>query len=286
MKCFSSIKTVAALFFSLIACDSNAMKQALHPYNVDTEQQKAEIIKQQMEPVKKQADAGKAEDQYYYAKYLADLNSPDEAARYFKLAADQDHAKAQFNYGICLTNGSGVGKNLDEAAKYLKLAADQGYAKAQFCYGKCLLNGEGVNKNENEAEHYLKLAADQDHAKAQFCYGRCLLNGEGVNKNETEAEHYLKLAADQGHEKAKLLYATCLINKDKPKHYGIAAAYVQSAADQGLASAQYLYGVLALNGHGVNKDMSTVKNYWTLAAKQGHVDANLMLNYMFGQRKQ
>ena len=79
MKCFSSIKTVAALFFSLIACDSNAMKQALHPYNVDTEQLKADFIKLYSENIipasRKQmrdaAEAGEAEDQYYYAKYLA-----------------------------------------------------------------------------------------------------------------------------------------------------------------------------------------------------------------------
>ncbi len=215
MKCFSSIKTVAALFFSLIACDSNAMFKPILPYKHDAEILKSEIIKQQMEPVKKQADAGKAEDQYYYAKYLADHNSPDEAARYFKLAADQDHAKAQFNYGICLTNGSGVEKNLDEAAKYLKLAADQGYAKSQLAYATRLLSDP-----------------------------------------ETKAQYY-----------------------------GTAAAYIQFAADQGYAKAQFLFGVLALNGHGTPKNLQAVKHYWTLAAEQGHVDADLMLNYMFRRRK-
>jgi TPR repeat protein len=49
-----------------------------------------------------------------------------EAAKYYKLSADQGNPFGQYNYGFCLTNGAGVERNLMEAAKYYKLSADQG----------------------------------------------------------------------------------------------------------------------------------------------------------------
>jgi TPR repeat protein len=53
------------------------------------------------------------------------------AARRWKLAADQNIAAAQYDYGVCLQNGRGVSIDLVAAAKYLKLAADQHFAAAQ-----------------------------------------------------------------------------------------------------------------------------------------------------------
>jgi TPR repeat protein len=43
------------------------------------------------------------------------------------------------------------------AAHYFKLAADQGYAHAQFNYGMCLYQGEGVSINFQGTAHYSNL---------------------------------------------------------------------------------------------------------------------------------
>jgi TPR repeat protein len=53
-----------------------------------------------------------------------------EAARLFKLAADQGDAGAQFNLGVVYANGDGVPQDLTKAARLIKLAADQGFAEA------------------------------------------------------------------------------------------------------------------------------------------------------------
>ncbi len=55
-----------------------------------------------------------------------------EAVRYCKLAADQGHASAQYNLGVCYANGEGVEKDYAEAVRYYKLAvaADQGVPEA------------------------------------------------------------------------------------------------------------------------------------------------------------
>ena len=85
------------------------------------------------------------------------------AARYFKLAADQGHAPAQFRYGLCLKEGEGVPRDLDEAARYFKLSADQGWAPAQLEYARlCMEMGQGVPRLLGEAARYFRMAADQD----------------------------------------------------------------------------------------------------------------------------
>jgi TPR repeat protein len=68
--------------------------------------------------------------------------------------------------GYCLQNGEGVSKDLKGGAYYFKLAADQEDAAAQFNYGYCLQKGEGVSKDLKGGANYLKLAADQGYADA------------------------------------------------------------------------------------------------------------------------
>jgi TPR repeat protein len=58
--------------------------------------------------------------------------TPREAARLYKLAADQGNAGAQSNLGFFYEQGrGGLQKDDREAARLYKLAADQGNAYAQ-----------------------------------------------------------------------------------------------------------------------------------------------------------
>jgi TPR repeat protein len=52
-----------------------------------------------------------------------------EAARYYKIAADQNHARGQYEYAVCLANGRGVPVDGIAAARYFKLAADHNLAR-------------------------------------------------------------------------------------------------------------------------------------------------------------
>jgi TPR repeat protein len=55
-----------------------------------------------------------------------------EAVRLFRLAADQGHAEARYNLGVCYSNGEGVAKDEHEAIRLFRLAADQGHAGARY----------------------------------------------------------------------------------------------------------------------------------------------------------
>jgi TPR repeat protein len=70
-----------------------------------------------------------------------------EAAKYFKMSADQGNQDGQSRYGLFLERGTGVEQNVIEAAKYYKLSADQGDSTGQNRYGDCLEKGRGVDQN-------------------------------------------------------------------------------------------------------------------------------------------
>jgi TPR repeat protein len=60
------------------------------------------------------------------------MSDDREAARLYKLAADQGNADAQVNLGFFYENGrGGLPKDDPEAARLYKLAADQGNSWAQ-----------------------------------------------------------------------------------------------------------------------------------------------------------
>ena len=78
-------------------------------------------------------------------------------------------------FGRLLYAGKGVAKDQAEAVKWFRKAAEQNYAQAQYNLGVCYTHGEGVAKDPVEAVKWYRKAAEQNLAKAQYNLGFCLL---------------------------------------------------------------------------------------------------------------
>ncbi|KAA2211463.1 sel1 repeat family protein [Pseudoroseomonas oryzae] len=93
----------------------------------------------------------------------------DEAARLYRLAADQGHAAAQYNLARFYVNGrGGLPKDEREAARLYRLAADQGYAWAQYNLAAFYETGRGgLAKDEREAARLYGLSANQENNQAK-----------------------------------------------------------------------------------------------------------------------
>ena len=89
-----------------------------------------------------------------------------EAVKWYRLAAEQGHANAQFSLGVMYDNGKGVPQDYKEAVKWLRLAASQGYANAQFGLGVMYDNGQGVPKSMVVAYAFYNLSAANDSSDA------------------------------------------------------------------------------------------------------------------------
>ena len=85
------------------------------------------------------------------------------AALWFRMAAEQGDAPAQFNLGVMHENGRGVPKNDAEAVAWFRRAAEQGYAPTQFNLGVMHANGRGVPQDFVQGYAWVNLAVAQGH---------------------------------------------------------------------------------------------------------------------------
>ena len=68
--------------------------------------------------------------------------------------------------GVMNARGEGVPQDYAEAARWYRKAAEQGQADAQFNLGVMYLKGEGVPQDPGEAGRWARMAAQQGHEKA------------------------------------------------------------------------------------------------------------------------
>ena len=66
--------------------------------------------------------------------------------------------------------GQGVAKDDAEAARWYRMAAEQGNPDAQFNLGLSYAKGQGVAKDNAEAVHWYRLAAEQGNATHSSCW--------------------------------------------------------------------------------------------------------------------
>ena len=71
-----------------------------------------------------------AQAQYELGLKYDDANDYEKAAYWYRNAAEQCHAPAQYNLGYMYENGQGVAKDLYEARKWYEKAAAQGHQQA------------------------------------------------------------------------------------------------------------------------------------------------------------
>ena len=126
-----------------------------------------------------------------------------EAARWYRLAAEQGHAAAQSRLGDFHQVGYGVPQDYAEAVRWHRSAAEQGDAVAQFNLGVRYSIGLGVPQDDGETLRWYRLAAEQGYAVAQYNLGILYTIGRGVPQDDGEAVRWYRLAAEQGHADAQ-----------------------------------------------------------------------------------
>ena len=122
---------------------------------------------------------------YLYDGGYADLEKDEEEAfRWFKLAADQNHPEALNALASCYFNGDGVSQDFDKAFDLYQRAADLGLSDAlvnvgrmyQFCIGPCKIPA-GVNPRSPEYQSHV--AENMRHAFKCFDRAQELDNPRG-----------------------------------------------------------------------------------------------------------
>jgi TPR repeat protein len=108
-------------------------------------------------------------------------------------------------FGLAYVNGQDVTKDVEEAVRWYRKAAGQGFALAQYKLGAMYRNGRGVAKNYAEAIKWFQEAGEQGVAAAQFGLGLMYAEGQGVAQNGEEAVKWYRKAAEQGEAGAQMI---------------------------------------------------------------------------------
>ncbi|KAI9329421.1 hypothetical protein BDR26DRAFT_842127 [Obelidium mucronatum] len=110
---------------------------------------------------------------------------------------------AMTNLALIYSEGNnGVKPKLKEAVRLLRMAAEQDHVRAQAKLAQCLLNGVGCPESKEEAFEWFTQAADGGSVAAMFALGQCFENGDGCNQDLRKAIDCYSKAASWGDEKA------------------------------------------------------------------------------------
>jgi hypothetical protein len=147
-------------------------------------------------------------DEPYKSVWIDAVQSNVEAVKWFKMAALQGDAQAQFELSECYSGKRGLKADFSEAAKWCRLSAEQDFPDAQFKLGKLYGCGEGVPEDQKEASVWYGKAAQRYHADAQYAVGQSFLD----KKVSVPGAAWIRAAAYQGHGRALIVLGNCHLN--------------------------------------------------------------------------
>lgn len=123
-------------------------------------------------------------------EYLQDIRvkgDADQAARLFRLVAQNGDCTAQVQLGILYAVGCGVRHYPEEAVRWYRKAAEQGYSEGVFRLGNSYAEGRGVRRDFAEAIRWYR---QTNHPGALQNLGFMHARALGVGRNLDEAARY------------------------------------------------------------------------------------------------
>jgi TPR repeat protein len=128
---------------------------------------------------------------YYGSKETA------QAVDWFRRAALQEYAPAEFQMGLMHDFGFGVVQNDSAALEWYRKAAAHGSAAGQRTVGDFYRKGRVVAADLAEAAHWYQRAAEADDIRAQYQLADMYFNGTGVTRDYPSAYFWFSIAASQ-----------------------------------------------------------------------------------------
>src|SRR6266496_825050 len=99
--------------------------------------QESEADRTLFKEIKAKAEKGDSESQLrlgaaFFFGHLGVEEDQAQAVKWYRKAADQRYAVAQYNLGVCYSRGEGVARDEAEAVKWYRKAAEQNCVYAQY----------------------------------------------------------------------------------------------------------------------------------------------------------
>lgn len=140
---------------------------------------------------------------------------------------------AQYLIGVMFRDGKGLIQSDFEAARWYRVSAEQGFSLAQCDLGIMYNTGRGVTESFAEAVKWFQLAADQGNAPCQAKLGTMYALGNGVIQNNVMAHMWVNIASANGEENSAALRDLIIAAKMTPEAIEKAQAMAQECISSG-----------------------------------------------------
>ncbi|OHT15675.1 hypothetical protein TRFO_42368 [Tritrichomonas foetus] len=226
------------------------------------------------------------------------------AAKYFKLAADDGNAQAQFSLGVLLYSGIPEGDSVQSFSSFsmpqinnenIEINQNNSSDLSENLQNLQSLNSDNqsdTNSEQNDNKSDTSNENNQLLPQQQIALQQLQLRlqqlqqqPQPLKRDLKEAVKYLRAASLNGHSKAQYCYGLCLANGEGVRqNTSKAVRLFRLSARGGYDEAQYCYGRCLFNGFGVPKrDYKTACEYFKMAAGQGHARAAFYLGLCLHQ---
>jgi TPR repeat protein len=290
------------LFFPLTTAGGQAGSTQIPQTEIGTAPSQATISVVNIADLEKRAGGGDASAEFEVGKAFEEgkgvAQNPEQAAVWYRKAADHGNAQAQNSLGVLYWMGEGVVKDRKEAVKWYHLAAQRGDASAMFNLGAAYYNGEGViSTDDNQAYAWFLLSEDGGNSSGRdaaqrsrselgaaafndacFKVGEMYDKGEDLPKNLDAASTWYRKAADKGHARAQVSLA---MQAMAAKNYRDTRQWCERAAKGGNGGGFFCLGYLDQTGLGVEKNPKSALKWYEQAASHGSNAAMQKLGEMF-----
>lgn len=190
----------------------------------------------------------------------------EKSLAWYRKAAEQGHAGAQFAVGEACRNGSGTELDRVAAAGWYRKAAEQGHAEAQYRLALMYHDGNDIPRDKDEALRWYRKAAEQGHAEAQYRLALMYHDGDGVPRDKAEVIRLFRMAAEGGDAEALWRLGKMYEKGDGlPQDREKALRFFQNAASRLHGGAQFALGMAYALGDGLPQSDRWAL-YWINAA--------------------
>jgi TPR repeat protein len=159
--------------------------------------------------LEKAAASGDAQALYTLGRAMdegSDRTAPDpvRAADLYRRAAEKGHAQAGLRYGLALSEGIGIKRDIAAAQRWLVQARDSGVPEAALALGDMAARTPASrDKAANErtvqaAVSWYQVAAHAGVPSAQFKLANAYFSGVGIARDPVQAQLWYSRAAQQG----------------------------------------------------------------------------------------
>ena len=159
---------------------------------------------------RKAAEQGNAEAEFalgqMYSRGWGVPRDTADAMRWMQMANAPDSDGPAMDWA--LIEGYGIQQDQEQAASWYRQAAEKGHAEAQFNLGRLYATGKGVKHDEEQSANWERASASQGYAPGQARLGTRYATGSGLDQDDRRAYFWLTLAFLHGEKSVEKLRAS------------------------------------------------------------------------------